>query len=165
MTANLFKPTPPDIRSLKSGQKKLRKYRFGSDHLPYLTTFNNQDKLMESPLDKIDPPQTGKNPALRPLAAVPSAPAKPARKTTAKKTAKAKTPVKAATKTKQTRKVAASTDGKTALKTICQKLNIDPKAARVKLRRNASKLGFHNTTDRWMFTEAQAAKVIEVLKG
>lgn len=54
-------------------------------------------------------------------------------------------------------------DGKkTALKTICGALKIEPKAARRKLR--AAGLGFHGKRERWMFTPAQATKVRELLK-
>lgn len=51
---------------------------------------------------------------------------------------------------------------KIALKTICSQLKIEPKAARRKLR--ASELSFHGEGERWVFTEAQAAKVREILK-
>lgn len=51
---------------------------------------------------------------------------------------------------------------RTVLKTICATLKIDPKAARRKLR----KAGFswHGSRERWSMTEAQAAKVREILK-
>lgn len=51
---------------------------------------------------------------------------------------------------------------KVALKTICAQLKIDPKAARRKLRK--AELSFHGAKERWIFTEAQAAKVREILK-
>lgn len=77
------------------------------------------------------------------------------------------TPSKVAKKTpapKAVKKAApstATTPGKIALKTLCQELKLDPKAARVKLRR--AKLGFHDATNRWEFTATQADKVREVL--
>lgn len=52
---------------------------------------------------------------------------------------------------------------RTPLKTICASLRIDPKAAR-RLLRKASGLSFHGARERWTFTEAQAAKVREILK-
>lgn len=153
----LFKPTATDAASLKLGRQKIRKYGFTADHVPYLTNFNHR----EIPL-MITDPTTGtltENPALRPLASSkPKAVKKTAPKKVPKKAAKPTAPVKAPKKA-----AAPSADGKTSLKAICQKLKLDPKAARVKLRRNADKLGFHNTTDRWMFTDIQAAKVEEIL--
>lgn len=52
---------------------------------------------------------------------------------------------------------------RTALKSICAKLGMDPKAARRKLRKSAG-LSFHGSRERWTFTEAQAEKVREILK-
>lgn len=163
MTRSLFKPDSTATKALKLGREKLRKYGFTADHFPYLTQFNSRDIRMESPLDKIDPPLTGNNPGIKhPLAKIP---AKAAKKPSTAKPAKKAVAKTSKAPAKTTKKAAPSTDGKVSLKTICQKLAIDPKAARVKLRRNAAKLGFHNTTDRWMFTEIQAEKVREVLKG
>jgi len=52
---------------------------------------------------------------------------------------------------------------RTPLKAICKALRIEPKAARRKLRKAAG-LSFHAARERWTFTEAQAAKVREILK-
>lgn len=65
------------------------------------------------------------------------------------------------TSDKGPRKVARKAE-RIALKTICSSLKIDPKAARRKLR--ASGLSFHDSRERWSFTESQAAKVREILK-
>jgi hypothetical protein len=65
--------------------------------------------------------------------------------------------------TKPATKVAAKSDGKIALKTICAKLKIEPKAARRKLRKSG--LSFHEARDRWTFTSAQAERVTEILKA
>lgn len=145
MTSNLFKPDSATTRSLKLGREKLRKYGFTNTHEPFL--------LKESIMS------TETNPALVPLASVPTKAKSPAKAAKLARKAPAK---KVATKT-PTPKAKADSSGKVALKTICQELKLDSKAARVKLRRNADKLGFHNKTDRWMFTELQAAKVREVL--
>lgn len=177
MTSNLFKPDHDTAKALKRGREKLKKYRFGADHLPYPTAYNSGDRIMsnEDLTNKIDPPIAGNPGVKHPLAKIPATkktPAKAGKVARAKakgpndsqKVANASTAIKKA-KAKTAKKTPVDTSGKVALKTICQKLNIDPKAARVKLRRNASKLGFHNTTDRWLFTETQAEKVREVLKG
>lgn len=151
----LFKPTATDSAALKLGREKLRKYGFTADHVPYLTAYNYGDKLMTDETT---------HPGLKPLV---SAPKKVTKKTPAKAAKEARAAPKAktlaTTPVKSLKKTPISTDGKTSLKAICQKLKLDPKAARVKLRRNADKLGFHNTTDRWMFTDIQAAKVEEIL--
>jgi hypothetical protein len=54
-------------------------------------------------------------------------------------------------------------DGKVALKTICAKLDIEPRLARRKLRN--AELAFHDHRDRWNFTKAQAEKVTEILRA
>lgn len=51
---------------------------------------------------------------------------------------------------------------KIALKSICSQLRIEPKAARRTLRK--SSLSFHGAKERWVFTEAQAQKVRDILK-
>lgn len=81
--------------------------------------------------------------------------------TEAPATAPAKAPRKTGKKAAAV-KAAKRTDGKLALKTLCAQLKIEPKAARRKLR--AAKLSFHDHRDRWFFTEAQAARVREVLR-
>lgn len=81
--------------------------------------------------------------------ATPKAPRKVGPKKVTKVTTKAATAVK-------------TDDGRIALKSICSKLQIEPRAARRKLR-NAD-LGFHDHRDRWSFTEKQAEKVREILK-
>lgn len=53
---------------------------------------------------------------------------------------------------------------RTPLKSICGSLKIDPKAARRLLRKSPG-LSFHGSRERWTFTEAQAEKVRELLKG
>ncbi len=52
---------------------------------------------------------------------------------------------------------------RTPLKAICKALKVDPKTARRRLRK-ASGLSFHGSRERWTFTEAQAAKIREILK-
>jgi hypothetical protein len=91
-----------------------------------------------------------------------STPAKVPRKVSAKP------PKKVAKKgAKLVKKVAKSVkpdaDGKVALKTICAKLDIEPRLARRKLRN--AELSFHDKRDRWNFTTAQAAKVQEILSA
>lgn len=66
------------------------------------------------------------------------------------------------TPTKAPRKTGKKAE-RVALKTICSQMKIDPKAARRKLRK--AELSFHGERERWTFTEAQAAKVKEVLKS
>ena len=83
-------------------------------------------------------------------------PPKVAKKTPAPKVAEK--PMKVSKATAQPKE---PLSGKIALKTICQELKLDPKAARVKLRR--ASLGFHDSANRWEFTAAQADKVREVL--
>lgn len=51
---------------------------------------------------------------------------------------------------------------RTALKSICSSLKMDPKAARRKLRKAG--LSFHGMRERWTFTDAQATRVREILK-
>lgn len=53
---------------------------------------------------------------------------------------------------------------RTPLKSICGSLRIDPKAARRLLRKSPG-LSFHGSRERWTFTDAQAEKVREILKG
>jgi hypothetical protein len=60
--------------------------------------------------------------------------------------------------------------GRVALKTICAALDIDPKRARVKLRRAWRKEGednvqFHNKGSRWDLTQAEAKEVRAILAG
>jgi transcription initiation factor IIE alpha subunit len=53
-------------------------------------------------------------------------------------------------------------DGKLIpLKKICEELDIDPKATRVKLRRLIAKgtIDFHDASQRWEFTAAQAKEI------
>lgn len=52
---------------------------------------------------------------------------------------------------------------RTPLKAICKQLRVEPKAARRVLRKAAG-LSFHGSRERWTFTEAQAAKVREILR-
>lgn len=47
------------------------------------------------------------------------------------------------------------------LKSICQELKVEPKAARRKLR--AAGLSFHSKRERWVMTPAQAKQAREVL--
>jgi len=68
----------------------------------------------------------------------------------------AKPAVKVATKTTRTG------DG-TPLKSICSQLKIEPRLARRKLR--AANLAFHGAKERWSFTDAQTAKVKEILRA
>ena len=51
------------------------------------------------------------------------------------------------------------------LKAICADLEIDPKAARVKLRRliATGKIDFHDASQRWEFTQSQAKEIKEHL--
>ncbi len=51
------------------------------------------------------------------------------------------------------------------LKAICAALEIDPKAARVKLRRliATGKIDFHDQSQRWEFTQSQAKEIKEHL--
>jgi hypothetical protein len=51
----------------------------------------------------------------------------------------------------------------TPLKAICSALKIEPRLARRKLR--AANLAFHGAKERWSFTDAQAAKVKEILRA
>jgi len=60
------------------------------------------------------------------------------------------------------RTVAAAPTGKLIpLKRICEEMDLDPKATRVKLRRLAAKgeLEFHDHSQRWEFTPAQAKEI------
>lgn len=61
------------------------------------------------------------------------------------------------------KKTAKRTDGLIPLKSICSALKVEPKLARRKLR--AAKLAFHTLTERWLMTEAQAAKARAIIKG
>lgn len=88
--------------------------------------------------------------------------AKPAAKAKVKAAAKAK-PVKAAKVATVKAAKPAKADGTISLKEICGKLEIDPRAARRKLRK--SKLDFHGTKGRWEFTAAQAKQVTELLSA
>lgn len=72
-------------------------------------------------------------------------------------------PRKTGKKAKAPAKSAKRTDGLIPLKSICSALRVEPKLARRKLR--AAKLSFHTLTERWVMTEAQAAKVRLVIKG
>lgn len=67
---------------------------------------------------------------------------------------------------KKTVQAAPASDGKTIpLKKICEGLDIEPKAARVKLRRLIAKgeIKFHETSQRWEFSPAQAKQVRQLL--
>jgi hypothetical protein len=68
----------------------------------------------------------------------------------------------AAAPKKAPRKTGAPRAEKTALKSLCSQLKIEPKAARRKLR----KAGFswHGSRERWVMTAAQLEKVREILK-
>lgn len=70
-------------------------------------------------------------------------------------------------------KRASAEGGRIALKTICAKLGIDPKRARVKLRRawrkggseGAENLDFHSKGSRWDLSPAQAKEVTAILSA
>lgn len=49
------------------------------------------------------------------------------------------------------------------LKSICKDLNMEPKAARRKLRKAG--LSFHSAKERWVIPAAQVAKVKETLRA
>lgn len=85
---------------------------------------------------------------------------KSSKRTSTKRTASTKkTPRKATA-------ASAETKGKVPLKRICQKLGIDDKPARVKLRRAIANgtIKFHDHSTRWEFTQAQAKQVETLLK-
>lgn len=105
-----------------------------------LTTTQTEIATMENPT-------TVTPPAATPAPAAKKAPRKTGKKAPAKQAAKPST---------------SNNSGKTPLKSICQKLKIEPKAARRKLRKAG--LAFHAKRDRWLFTPAQAERVTELLK-
>lgn len=51
---------------------------------------------------------------------------------------------------------------KTALKSLCSQLRIEPKVARRKLR--AAKFSWHGSRERWVMTPAQLERAREILK-
>lgn len=76
---------------------------------------------------------------------------RPTRKSTAKKVSKKTT----------AKKVTKKTGNRVPLKKVCQKLKIDPKMARRKLR--AAGFSGHDPKSRWEFTPAQAKKAEALL--
>lgn len=66
-------------------------------------------------------------------------------------------------------KRSASNGGSIPLKKICQKLGLDPKASRVRLRRylrsDDKGVAFHKIGSRWDLTAKQAKEVEAFLKG
>jgi len=79
---------------------------------------------------------------------------------TSKKRSSKKVSKKRASKKVTAKKV---TGNRVPLKKICQKLKIDPKMARRKLR--AADLKGHDSQSRWEFTPAQAKKAEEILRA
>jgi hypothetical protein len=86
----------------------------------------------------------------------------------ARKTGSTKKTVETAPSKKKTAglKANAVSDGKLIpLKRLCEQMDLDPKATRVKLRRLIAKgeIDFHDHSQRWEFTPAQAKEIRQVL--
>jgi hypothetical protein len=79
----------------------------------------------------------------------------------AKVIAKATSTAIKAAPAKVVKKAPVDLTGKIELKSICQELKLDPKAARRTLRKSG--LDFHEMRGRWVFTEKQAEKARAVL--
>jgi ribosomal protein S25 len=131
-------------------------YRPDSDTVAALT--RGRAKLREHPELGSDRPHYGGNLA-EALAAERKADQKRRNKKGNRRKKMAKRVTASRKKTRVSKEV--ETDGKIPLKTLCAQLGVDPKAARVKLRRlkEDGELSFHDHSSRWEFTKAQAKQI------
>jgi hypothetical protein len=149
-----FRPDEDTVSALAQGVKKIRRHPgLGSDRPHY---GGNLAEALAKEREK------GKRNITRKRRRTMAKKVHRLKEIAARKSGSVKKTVQAAAPSKKKTVQEASSDGKMIpLKKLCEQLDLDPKATRVKLRRMIAKgdIEFHDHSQRWEFTPAQAKVV------
>lgn len=154
-----YRPDSDTVAALSRGRTKVKDQNLGSDR-PHLGGSGNLAEALEE-ARKADLKRRGigkkRKGRRRRMARKVNLKELAARKGSKKKTV--------ASKKKTVHASSESTGKLIPLKKLCEKLDLDPKATRVKLRRLIAKgdIEFHDHAARWEFTPAQAKQIEQAL--